>query len=427
MKTIERKDVEAALGVGDGRRPPWRRVGPLFLSALALAAMGYAAWRAMRPPEARLVAAYVTRPAERASITVRVTATGAVQPTNRVDISSELSGVVREVHVDFNSPVKAGAPLATLDQVKLVAAVDNARARLLAAQAALKDAEANLGERSVNWERKRRLAESSNASLTDRDAAKAAFERALATVETAKSNILAAQAQLKLDETNLTRAQIVSPIDGVVLMRKVDPGQTVASSLQAPILFTIAEDLRRMEVQVDVDEADVGAVREGQPATFTVDAFPGRRFEARVRMVRFGSEVVQGVVTYKAVLSTTNDDLLLRPGMTATAEIVVAEVRDALTIPNQALRFTPQTREPAPASRGFLDSLLPGRPPFRAAAVPRGAVSAPSGPRTVYVLRDGEPVAVSIVAGAADERRTQVLKGALNAGDPVIVDAGRAR
>ena len=308
--------------------------------------------------------------------------------------------------------------------VKLIATVENSRARLGIAQASYKDALVQLEERTSNWDRKRRLAESSAGSATDRDVAKAGYESAIVAVETAKSNIQAAQAQLKLDETNLSRSQIISPISGIVLMRKVDPGQTVASSLQAPVLFTIAEDLTRMEVQVDIDEAAVGGVREGQKATFSVDAFPDKRFDARIRMVRYGSEVVQGVVTYKAILATANPDMLLRPGMTATADIVVTDIPDALTVPNQALRFVPPQEERSAPSKGFLESILPGRPSFRPPSAPR-ATQGPN--RTVHVLHDGQSAAVQVMVGASDERRTEILKGALKAGDEVIIDTVRRR
>lgn len=420
-KSIERKEIEDVLGAGPSKTSRLR--GRTFLAALIIlaAGAGYWAWTSASTGGAESDLVYVTRPAAVATITTRITATGAVQPTNQVEISSELSGTVREVHVDFNSVVKAGEALATLDQVKLIAATQNSRARLAAARSALKEAEVNLEERASNWDRKRKLSEAAM-TATERDTARADWQRALVLVESAKANIQANEAQLRLDETNLVRSRIVSPIDGVVLMRKVDPGQTVASSFQAPVLFTIAEDLSRMEVQVDVDEADVGGVKEGQNAIFTVDAFPGKRFDARIGMVRYGSEVVQGVVTYKAVLVTDNSDLLLRPGMTATAEIVVQEVKDALTVPNQALRFAPPQPGEAAASRGFIESLLPGRPRFRPASAPR----AQSGKR-VYVLRDGRPVAIPVAAGLSDERVTQIVKGDLKPGDEVIIDTARKR
>ena len=237
-------------------------------------------------------------------------------------------------------------------------------------------------------------------SPQDIDTAKAAYDRAIAGVESAKADVGVAEADVELNETNLVKSRIVSPINGVVLKRNVDPGQTVASSLQAPVLFTIAEDLTQMEVQVDVDEADVGKVKEGQQATFSVDAFPDRKFQARIRELRYGSEVVQGVVTYKAVLSTDNSELLLRPGMTATAEIIVQQVTKALTVPNAALRYSPPARQSSEQKTSLLRKLgiLRGRPPLRPAS--QREEGGPN--RSVWVLKNGTPSAVSVVIGVSD-------------------------
>jgi len=342
-----------------------------------------------------------------------------VQPTNKVDISSELSGIVRKVHVDYNSHVKVGEVLAELDTDKLKATVESSRAHLAAAKAKVAEAEATVVQTQQDYLRQQRLAERNVKSTQDLEIAKAGYDRALAALDSARADVEAAAADLKLNETNLAKSRILSPIDGVVLMRNVDPGQVVASSLQAPVLFTIAEDLTKMEVQVDVDEADVGKVREGQRAVFSVDAYPERTFEATITQLRFGSEVVQGVVTYKAVLTADNPDLLLRPGMTATAEITVDKVQDVLTVSNEALRFTPPQTETQRDNRSFLMRLIPGRPRFRA---PSSNVQ--TGPeRQVWVLRDGKAVAVKVKVGVSDGKRTEVDGGGLKAGDAVIVDA----
>jgi HlyD family secretion protein len=361
----------------------------------------------------------VTEPAVRANLTVVVTATGTVEPTNQVEVSSELSGIVRKVLVDYNSAVHAGDVLAELDTDKLSATVDSSRAKLVAARAQIVQAQATVKETRVALDRKRALVSSSAVSRQDLDSAQAAYDRAVAAKAVAEADAGVAEAQLSLDETNLAKARIVSPINGVVLSRNVDPGQTVATSFQAPVLFTIAEDLREMEVQVDVDEADVGKVKEGQPASFSVDAYPERRFEASIRELRFGSEVVSGVVTYKAVLATANPDLLLRPGMTATAEITVDRVADALTVANAALRFTPPATDAKSGSRGLLSALLPRMPQFRSASPNQVETDR----RRVWVLRDGVPSAVPVVTGLSDGRRTAVLEGELKAGDAVVVDS----
>lgn len=361
---------------------------------------------------------YVSEIASRGSLTVIVTATGTVQPTNQVDISSELSGTIRKVLVDHNSHVKIGQVLAELDTDKLKATVDSVRAAVAAARAKVKSAEATVVELQLDYERKKTLVARNVVSAHDADAAKAAYERALADVESKVADAAAAEANLRLAETNLAKTFICSPINGVVLTRNVEPGQIVASSLQAPVLFSIAEDLGNIEVQVDVDEADVGHVREGQSATFTVDAYPNRSFSATIRELRFGSEIVSGVVTYKAVLATTNPDLLLRPGMTATAEITVQNVEDALTVPNAALRFSPPAATESD-TRSFLQKLTTFRPPRR----PPSA-QPPSGPeRKVWVLVDGMAKEVKVTVGATDGRRTEIVDGELKAGQAVIVDS----
>ena len=263
------------------------------------------------------------------------------------------------------------------------------------------------------------------ATIRDLELAKAAYDRAVAAHTSALAEVKVVEADLRLNEINLAKACICSPIDGVVLKRSVDPGQIVASSLQAPVLFVIAQDLRHMELQVDIDEADVGKVRVGQKATFSVDAYPDRKFPAAIRDIRFGSEVVQGVVTYKAVLSIDNAELMIRPGMTATAEIVVEQVNDTLLVPNAALRFSPASAMAGKKkSPGLLHRLLP-KPPgamFRPPSEPEA-----SGPnRRIWVLRDGVPVPVPVVIGATDGRRTEIRKGAIQPDEPIIVDtAGR--
>lgn len=416
-----RAELEAVLGTGQSASR-FRLLKPLLLVGLAgaAAALAYMFFGGGGSADGTR---YVTEPVTRGDLTVTVTATGTVQPTNDVEISSELSGIVRNVLVDYNSPVTTGQTLAELDTDKLQSAVDSSRAKLQAAQAKVSEAEASVLEARLDYERKDRLAERHAGSILDLEVAEAKLKRALATEESAKADVAAASANLAQAETDLEKAQIRSPITGVVLSRNVEPGQTVASSLQAPILFTIAEDLTKMEVQVDVDEADVGKVHEGQNAHFSVDAYPGKKFDAQIRELRYGSEVVQGVVTYKAVLTTDNTELLLRPGMTATAEIIVAEVDDALTVPNAALRFSPPSSEPVD-QRSFLQKLMPGPPRLRK---PSTAADATGTDRKVWTLRDGAPEAVSITTGATDGKRTEIVEGALAPGQAVIVDMERAR
>jgi HlyD family secretion protein len=237
-------------------------------------------------------------------------------------------------------------------------------------------------------------------------------------VLSARAAVAQAQATLDTQQTDLAKASIRSPIDGVVLVRAVEPGQTVAASLQAPVLFTLAEDLARMELLVSVDEADVGQVREGQQARFGVDAWPDRSFSARVEQVRFGAQTLEGVVTYQAVLRVDNPELLLRPGMTATAEIVVQELHGALLVPNAALRYTPPQQD-EPARGGLLRALLPGR---RGARGPRSSPAEPPGrEQSVWRAVRGESREVIVETGATDGTWTEIRSGELDEGAELIV------
>lgn len=411
-------DIERVLGLDrpgrDARlRRRWLAVGAGILVAALLGVV--LTWRSGSSDAA---VRFVTEPAVRGDLIVRVTATGAVQPTNQVEVSSELSGIVRSVLVDFNSQVRVGQVLAELDTDRLRASVESSRARLAAAEAKVAEADATVVETKLDYDRKRTLVAEKVTSKQELDAAKAAYERAVASVASGKAEVAAAAADLRVYETDLAKTRITSPIDGVVLSRSVEPGQTVASMLQAPVLFTIAEDLGEMEVQVDVDEADVGKVREGQRATFTVDAYPDRTFTAEIRELRFGSEIVQGVVTYKAVLTADNSELLLRPGMTATAEIVVEEVADALTVPNAALRFSPPAAGATEDGRSFLQKLLPGRPMLRGPSEKAAA----GADRRLWVLVDGRARELAVTIGPTDGSRTQIVEGDLEPGQAVIVD-----
>ena len=414
-------DLEAVLGL-DKPKKSLRRLTPTVLAAALVAAV--LLYFLGGSGGSNNGVGYVTEPVTETDLTVTVTATGAVQPTNEVEISSELSGIVRTVLVDYNSAVTTGQILAELDTDKLQSTVDSSRAKLQAAKAKVSEAKATVLETKLERERQQMLVDKKVGATQQLETAEAAHQRALAAQESAEADAAAAAADLALNETNLSKAEIRSPITGVVLSRNVEPGQTVASSLQAPVLFTIAEDLTKMEVQVDVDEADVGNVREGQKATFTVDAYPDKKFEAEIRELRFGSEVVQGVVTYKAVLTADNSELLLRPGMTATAEIIAEQIDEALTVPNAALRFSPPEGSPNADQRSFLQKIMPGPPRLRRPSSTQTPVTAE---RKVWVLAGGAPKEVGVKAGPSDGKRTQILEGDLKPGDAVIVDTTTKR
>jgi HlyD family secretion protein len=369
--------------------------------------------------------AYVTEAVTRGDLAVRVSATGKLQPTNTVEVGSELSGLIEVVFVDENQTVKKGQALARLDTSKLGDQIARSEAALASAEASLAQAQATVKEATANLQRMREVSRLSGGkvpSQAELDTADATLARAESQRLSAEASVKEAQAALSSDRTNLSKASIRSPIDGVVLKRAVEPGQAVAASLQVATLFTIAEDLRQMELKVDVDEADVGRVKEGQTATFTVDAYPNRTYTADVIRVAYGSTTTGDVVSYAAVLTVRNDDLSLRPGMTASAEIASAAVKGALLVPNAALRFTPTTTTTR-NSGGFVGSLMPGPP--RGATKPTEATPA-DGARQVWVLRDGVPTPVRVMVGLSDGRNTEIVSGDLTEGTPVITEAAGA-
>lgn len=409
----ERPQIETVLE--SGRKPRWRRA--LFW-LVVLSAIGGGGWWYVQQEQQAAQAAplYETAPATRGRLTVTVSATGTVEPTNLVEISSELSGTVREVLVDHNSVVKKGQPLALLDTDTLNASLARSRATLEAKQARVREAEATLAEARDQLERIQSLSDRSVASASSVSTAVAANARAEAALEVARADIKVAQADLKMAETNLSKACICSPIDGLVLDRNVEPGQIVASSLQAPVLFRIAEDLSRMELQVAIDEADMGVVSVGKKAVFSVEAYQGRSFPAEIAELRYAPQTIDGVVTYEAILSIDNRDLLLRPGMTATAEILVEEVENAVLIPNAAFRFAPpEEAKPRSTGGGLLGFIMP-RPPQKPATPPAPKAD---GTRLIHVLRGGAAIPVEVRPGPTDGQFTAVPEG-IAEGDPVI-------
>ncbi len=414
-------DMAEKLGLDAKRTRRWLSRRNLVLAGLLAAAL-LALYFFAFGGESSSSLTYVTTPAKQGPIVETVTATGTVEPTNQVAVSSELSGTMKEVLADFNDQVKAGQILAVLDTDKLTAEVSHSRAELAMRNAQVQDAEATLAEAKQSYDRTNTLTEKNYASTAARDSAEATYQRAVAGVAVAKANVAVAEADLLADETNLKKATIRSPIDGVVLTREVEPGQTVAASLQAPQLFTIAENLASMQLEVDVDEADVGQVKPGQGATFTVDAFRDRTFPAEVSTVRVAPETINNVVTYTTVLTLDNSELLLRPGMTATAEIVTKKVDDALLIPNAALRFSlPEATKTKGSSSGGLLRMLMPRPP-REASVAKVEETADGG-RAIYVLENGAPRKITVHVGATDGTWTEVTDGPLKAGAAVIVDS----
>lgn len=361
---------------------------------LALLAGGAAAWW-LWPKGVPAAARYETAPLERGAINQSVSANGTLNPVVLVSVSSQVSGIVKSLHADFNDQVKAGQVLLELDPTLNRAQLQQSEANVASARASLDLAQANEA-------RMRGLFEKEYVTRQD-------LETSVQALKVAKAQLDVAQAQVVRDRRNLDNTLIRSPVSGVVVSRVVDVGQTVAASLQAPTLFQIAQDLSHMQIDTSYAEADVGNIRVGQQATFRVDAFPNRTFHGTVRQVRLNPTTQQNVVTYDVVVSVENLDLALMPGMTAYVNILVAQRKDALMVPNAALRFRPSEA----AKAGHAGGDRPKGEGRKDNATPMG---------TVYVLENGQPKAVRIAVGITDNRMTEVLGGELKEGDAVIIE-----
>jgi len=416
------RELQDRLDLSSNRSTAGRRSAWIMATAALLVVIGTAWFLLSRGQEG---ARFVTAAAERGALKITVSATGELEPVNQVDVGTEVSGTIRAVAVDFNDRVSRGQVLARLDTDELDAQVLQGRASLKAAEARVAQTRATVEESRLKEGRCLALARKAMCTQEDLDAAHAGYLRAEADVASAEAQVEVAQAALDAHETRLEKAQIRSPIDGLVLARQIEPGQTVAASLQTPVLFVLAEDLADMELHIDVDEADVGLVKERQAATFTVDAYPDRTFPATITQVRFAPDTEGGVVTYETVLQVDNEELLLRPGMTATAEIIVAEIADTLLVPNASLRYRPPAgAEQTAAKGGFFGRIRPRGPGGRTAD--QNSVAIDDGSPVLWVMRDGEPVAVSVQTGLTDGALTQIVGGELTAGDILItgVDPG---
>ena len=395
----DQEEISRVLELQESGHSPGAWVVRLAVVFVVLAAIGFFTYSWLVPPPT----AYKTEPVTQTDIAITVNATGTLQPLNQVEVGVEISGTLAEVLVDFNDEVRAGDVLARIDTEQLEAARKQAAASLNQSRARLSEARASAREAKSRLERSQQLAARGFLSDQGLETAQANLDRANASVQSAAAQVELARAALEANDTNLSKAIIRAPIDGILLSRKVEPGQTVAASFQTPTLFVIAEDLSRMELHVDIDEADIGIVKDGQTAKFNVDAYPGRQFQAQIESVRNAPQTVQGVVTYEAVLTLDNADLSLKPGMTATAEILIKNIENALALPNASLRFTPEGEEAA----------LPSR-------LEDGSGNSAG---QVYILdTDQIPKAVSVTIGDSDGVLSVLLDGDLAAGDEVIVD-----
>ena len=394
----------------------WIAVALVLLAAIA----GY---RLLTSRSQNRLPLYETEPVTRATLRVTVSATGNLAPTNKIEIGCEQSGTIETVMVQENDRVTKGQVLARLDVSKLQDQITKSQAALSSYQAKLAQAETTLQLDQASLDRDKEVSRLSGGkvpSKTEMESAQATLDRAQADVLSARADLNQGRASLSSDQTNLSKASIRSPVNGVVLSRAAEPGQTVAAGLQVTTLFMVAEDLRQMDLKVDVDEADVGGVKDGQAATFTVDAYPGRKYSARVTRVAYGSTTKNNVVSYSTVLKVKNDDLSLRPGMTATAEIATVTRDNALLVPNAALRFTLATPAGAPPSGGLLDSLLPHPPADKSSQ--RAATKSKGSSQQVWALVDGKPLAIPVTVGVTDGRFTEITGGDLKEGMQVITD-----
>lgn len=421
VKPSQNEGAQPALDdlLGTSSRQSWRKQITWASIFVLLLIFAYAAATSFSAPDAP---PYLTAPVTRGAITATVGATGNLAPTNQVEVGSEQSGLVTHVYVDNNDRVTAGQPLARLDTARLRDEITQSRGALAQSQAQFAQAQATLAQARAQLARLEEVYRLSGGKVPSRvelDIGRAENARAVAALRTAQAQVMQSRAALSTAQTNLSKATIYSPVSGVVLSRRVEPGQTVAASLSSPILFVIAEDLSRMKLQVRVDEADVGQVVAGQRATFTVDAFPGRVFPARVDRVDLGANATvttgsggssaggSNVVAYVATLSVANPNMILRPGMTATASIVTREQAGQLLVPNAALRFSPGAAMPfgMPGEGGMADPFAPS----------------PAGGQTVYIVGpDGEPQAVPVTTGATDGSNTAVASSGLRPGMQVI-------
>ncbi|MGD9653919.1 MAG: efflux RND transporter periplasmic adaptor subunit [Sulfuricurvum sp.] len=395
------ESIETTLGLH--QKPGRSRLKYLIIGTIviAIAVAGAWYWFKHRTNDAVL---YTSAPVEIKTLISSVSATGNLEPTNTVDVGIEVSGTINEVLVDYNSQVKVGQIMARLDTTKLASNVASSQASLSKYNANAAEIKATLVNAQNEWERVHKMYQATNGnypSKKDMDDAYTAVEKAKAQLNAASAQIAQASAELKANENDMRKAIVVSPINGIVLQRKVEPGQTVAATMTTPVLFTMAEDLTKMKAIVSVDEADIGEVKEGQKALFSVDAYPNKKFNGTITQLRLNSETVNGVVTYDAVVEVDNSSLLLRPGMTVSAQIITGTLENALTVPNAALRFSPPSEEKKETKKAQTKTDV--------------------NKRTVWVLKNNKPVKIDVTTGTTDGTSTVIIGSSLTPKDSVLV------
>lgn len=377
---------------------------------------------------------YNTQPVRLGDLLITTTSTGKLVATNLVEVGSEISGIIKEMTADYNDAVTAGQPLAYIDDSKYTAAVMQSRAQVVLAEAKLAEAKTDHNsnkKKLVRLQTTFKLTKGKLPSQQEIEEAEANVQKSTATVAAAAADIMIAKASLKSNEADLDKTVIYSPINGIVLKKDVMPGQTVASSsLEAPVLYTLAEDLRHMELHVAVDEADIGSVKKGQRASFTVDAYPDHTFEAKILQVRYSADKLrenENVVTYKTILSVANSDLLLRPGMTATVKIIVKKVENTLMVPNAALRYAPSEpnsdKQPTNYTSKIPSVFASSSRPLENNGDGDAASDIHDNKSCVWILKDNHPMPVEVQKRATDGVMTAVTSRELKEGMEIIINA----
>jgi len=392
---------------------------------LLLGGAGFAYWRFGSTPKE---SPFLTVPASKGNIRQVVSSTGTLQAVTTVIVGSQVSGTIAKLSADFNTRVTHGQVVAVLDQAKFKAKVEESRANVLSAQANLAKTKVALEDAERTLKRTQELKGRELVAQSELDAAQTTYDAARSQVNVVQAQVNQAQASMNQASIDLDYTVIRSPVDGIVISRSVDVGQTVAASLSAPTLFTIANDLTQMEVHTNVDEADVGNIRERQDVSFTVDAHPTRRFRGKVHQVRNAPQIIQNVVTYDAVVRINNKELLLKPGMTANVQFLVSEKEDVLTIPNIALRFKPpeEKNESQELLRQEQSRTAP-RVAARRTSRTGGGGGAGGGAAArvrqvrIYLLKDGKAQPLEVQVGITDGSKSEIVAGTLNENDPIII------
>lgn len=398
--SVSTESIEQTLGLNAPKKSPLKKY--LLIGGIIVLLIG-GGWVWIQSSTSTKTE-YLTAPAQMKELTTTVSATGNLEPTNTIDVGIEVSGTITKVLVDYNDHVKAGQILARLDTTKLKSQVTSSKASLLRYQANISAAKASLSNAKNEYERIHKMYTETGGNYPSKkevDETNNALLSAKAGLEAAIAQSAQASAELEAHEDNLRKAIVVSPVEGIILERKVEPGQTVVASMQTPVLFKMAKSLDTMKVIVSVDEADIGEVKENQKATFSVDAYPNHQFKGVITQLRLNSQMVNGVVTYDAVVEVPNSDLRLRPGMTATAQIITGVLENVLIVPNAALRFTPpkSTEEKTEASQE----------------------TTKTNEKSVWILKEKKPSPISVKVGKSDGISTAITSSHLKSGDRVII------